>query len=341
MVLLAAFLLVLVACYARSLQKSLWRLPFHELKKRARSGTPAERAIYRVRSYGPEATVLLGSIGNLSASLALMLIILNIPGVAGFIVTAALLVVWFAILPTRAGDLPDTLLMPGSRVIESMIRPLQPLLRPLGKFSEKVFKMDEIMAIYDKHDLLAMLERQKDKSDSRVLHDELDIAQNALVYGERLIRDHMTPRRVVHAISSKDTIGPLLMDELHKSGHSRFPVYDAGNPEHIIGMLYLHDLVNLKDDKVVEQVMHKDIHYVQEDQGLDHALQAFIKTKRHLFIVINNFAEITGIITIEDVLEQVIGREIVDEFDQFDNLRAVAALQAKERTKYLSKKVVE
>ena len=79
--------------------------------------------------------------------------------------------------------------------------------------------------------------------------------------------------------------------------------------------------------------MKKAVYYVNEEKQLDHALQAFLKTKHHLFIVVNGFEEIVGILTIEDVLEEVLGKEIVDEFDQYEDLRAVAALQAKKDTK--------
>jgi CBS domain containing-hemolysin-like protein len=68
---------------------------------------------------------------------------------------------------------------------------------------------------------------------------------------------------------------------------------------------------------------------VHEDFTLYQALQAFLKTKHHLFLVVNSFEELVGILTIEDVLEQMIGKPIVDEFDRYDDLRAVAAAAAK------------
>jgi CBS domain containing-hemolysin-like protein len=67
---------------------------------------------------------------------------------------------------------------------------------------------------------------------------------------------------------------------------------------------------------------------VHEDFTLYQALQAFLKTKHHLFLVVNSFEELVGILTIEDVLEQMIGKPIVDEFDRYDDLRAVAAAAA-------------
>nr|MBP7806933.1 CBS domain-containing protein [Candidatus Saccharibacteria bacterium] len=68
--------------------------------------------------------------------------------------------------------------------------------------------------------------------------------------------------------------------------------------------------------------------YLHESQNLYEALTAMLKTKHHLFIVVNSFEVLVGIITLEDVIEQIIGKPIIDEFDEYDDLRAVAARQA-------------
>ena len=75
--------------------------------------------------------------------------------------------------------------------------------------------------------------------------------------------------------------------------------------------------------------MEKKVYYIREDQTLDHALAAFLKTRHHLFVVVNGYRETAGIITLEDVIEALLGRKIVDEFDLHDDLRAVATREAK------------
>jgi len=76
--------------------------------------------------------------------------------------------------------------------------------------------------------------------------------------------------------------------------------------------------------------MDSHVYYVNQDQTLDHALAAFIKTRHHLFIVVNGYRETAGILTLEDVMEALLGKEIVDEYDVHDDLRIVAARSARD-----------
>jgi CBS domain containing-hemolysin-like protein len=182
---------------------------------------------------------------------------------------------------------------------------------------------------YSKEELLAEIDR-----DQQVLNkDEKLLVRQALQYQSVLVSDIMIPRSVVVTVEADDTIGPLLLDKLHKSGHSRFPVID-GDLDHVQGVLYMHDLVPLDPKaKKVGDAMSKKVFYVHQDKSLDHVLQAFLRTKRHLFMVVNEFEEVMGVVSIEDALETIIGRKIVDEFDQYEDLRAVAKLAADERRK--------
>ena len=156
--------------------------------------------------------------------------------------------------------------------------------------------------------------------------DEQRMLTHGLGFGGKTVESVMTPRSVIDAVQQGDTIGPLLLDELHKTGHSRFPVID-GDVDHVVGVLYIHNLLQLHDKKThkASSLMTTPVYYINQEQTLDHALAAFLRTHHHLFIVVNEYRETVGVLTLEDVIEALLGRKIVDEFDAHEDLRAVAA----------------
>lgn len=157
--------------------------------------------------------------------------------------------------------------------------------------------------------------------------DEQKLILHGLKFPEMLVSEIMTPRGMIDSISKNELLGPLVLDDLHKTGHSRFPVTD-GDIDHVVGLLYIQDLLTLDSGKrsgTAEKTMSPRVFYIREDQTLDHALAAFLRTHHHLFIVINEFRETVGIVSLEDVIEALLGRKIIDEFDTHEDLRTVAA----------------
>lgn len=156
--------------------------------------------------------------------------------------------------------------------------------------------------------------------------DEQKLIRYGLEFSGVTVESVMTPRSVMDVIKKDELLGPLMLDELHKTGHSRFPVYDE-DVDHIIGILYVRNLMQLHDKKThkAHELMTVPVHYIKEDQTLDHALAAFLRTHHHLFVVVNEYRETVGILTLEDTIEALLGRKIVDEFDAHQDLRAVAA----------------
>lgn len=148
--------------------------------------------------------------------------------------------------------------------------------------------------------------------------------RHVLGFDTVLIRDIMTPKGMIVSIDASESIGPLVIDELHKSGHSRFPVID-GDVDHVVGMLYLHDLVALRSDHSdARSAMDHRVFYIKDNQMLSHALHAFLRTRHHLFIVVNSYRETVGLLSLEDVIEKMLGMTVVDEFDEFHDIRKVA-----------------
>jgi CBS domain containing-hemolysin-like protein len=208
------------------------------------------------------------------------------------------------------------------------IRKVHPVLYRIRKTTDQ---RPKDFTLHSREELLYLV----DQAQSIFTPDERQRLHHTLSFDNKTVGDIMTPRSVTETIKASETLGPIVLDRLHKTGHSRFPVIEE-NMDHIIGMLYAHDLVkHIRASKAqsVREVMDKKLFYINEHQSLSSALAGFLRTKHHLFIVVDEFKETTGVITIEDVIEALIGHKIVDEFDQYDDLRAVAKRAAKTRNK--------
>lgn len=193
------------------------------------------------------------------------------------------------------------------------IRPVTALIRePIIRSATDIASREELEYIIQNSDTI--LSKHEKTMIASVMH-----------FDEKLVRDHMTPRAVLESIEAGELLGPLVLDGLHKTGHSHFPVYEK-DIDHVVGMLHIQDLLTISDHKSsrVRTVMEPRVYYIRDDQLLAHALAAFLKTKHHSFIVVNQYRETVGLLSIEDVLEALIGEKIIDEFDAHDDLRKVA-----------------
>lgn len=187
--------------------------------------------------------------------------------------------------------------------------------------------------LHSREDLADIIEQSKEV----IGENERKLLATALAFPDKEVSQVMTPRSVIDSIKGSEFLGPLVLDELHALGHSRLPVITE-DIDHIIGVLHLRDLLSLDVRKSVtaEKAMEKKVFYIREDDTLEHALSAFIKTRHHLFIVINKNRETVGILTLEDVLESLIGRRIIDEDDIHENLRAVAEREGRTNNQALN-----
>jgi len=305
-------------------------VPERELKRLARGGDEVARLLWRASAYGASLRTLLVTASVVFGVLALWAFVLAIGALLGALVLLAFVgVLVFVFVPsqelTRSSLALGKWAAPG---IAWVLERLQPVIGLGVRFVHKHRPLHIHTGLYEKADLVELLERQKGQLDSRISNSEIELLKHSLTFGDKLVSDALVPKRVVESVSATESIGPVLMDELARSGHSRFPVYE-GKHDNIVGVLYLHDLVAAKRTGNVADLMSRKLTYVHEDFTLYQALQAFLKTKRHLFLAVNSFEEYVGILTIEDVLEQMIGKPIVDEFDRYDDLRAVAAAAAR------------
>ena len=328
---LAILLLVLAFLKCLLLYKTSKALPLAELRRRARSTHDKNtQALYKLLAFQSSLRIFILVIGGVSAAVLLLLA----ASVSGWLVAVFILATAWGLLDDRFIVRPGSWLWKVSGVIAPVLVPVVDFLQPvLAQLTNAIGQPKIHSGVYEKEDLLELLDRQKSQIDNRLSETELKAARGALTFGDKTVSSVMTPRKAVEWVNKDDSIGPKLMDDLHKTGFSRFPVITGSskptNPE-VVGTLYLSDLLkNLEKQGKVSDIMKHDAHFINESHTLLQALDGFLKSGHHLLIVVNNFEEVVGVLTLEDVLGQVLGQPISDEFDRYHDLRAVAGHEAK------------
>lgn len=169
------------------------------------------------------------------------------------------------------------------------------------------------------------IEQIIDQSDGVLSDDEKRLLSSGLHFFHKKIREIMVPRDEIVSIDMNEFLGPLVLDDLHKTGHKRLPVV-AGDADHIVGVLNLRGLMSLDNKKSMTagKAMDVKVYYLRDDQNLDVALAAFIKTHTNIMIVIDKNRQTVGILTLEDLIKTMFGREVSDEFEDYESPHAVA-----------------
>ena len=152
--------------------------------------------------------------------------------------------------------------------------------------------------------------------------DALSITEGALAASEICVRDVMVPRAKMQAIDIKTPL-PQIIAQFTRTAHSRFPVID-GSRDNVLGILLVKDLLRLQDKTQFN--LHDWLRpavFIPESKRLNVLLREFRVSHNHMALVVDEYAGVSGLITIEDVLEQIVG-DIEDEYDfdeDDDNIR--------------------
>jgi len=150
--------------------------------------------------------------------------------------------------------------------------------------------------------------------DDKESEDEHRILEGIVKFGSTEVRQIMRPRMDVHAIENNLSFDEV-MNTILEYGHSRIPVY-AENLDHIEGVLFIKDLLPFLGKGEVkdwQKLVHKPF-FVTENKKIDDLLKDFQERKVHIAMVVDEYGGTSGIVTLEDVLEEIVG-DITDEFD--------------------------
>ncbi len=153
-------------------------------------------------------------------------------------------------------------------------------------------------------------------SEGDTTKEEQKILQGIVSFGNTDTKQVMLPRIDIFAINV-DMKFLEVLEEIKKNGYSRVPVYEE-NIDNVKGVLYVKDLLPYIDRKMFNwSTLVREPYFVPENKKLDDLLMEFQEKKNHLAIVVDEYGGTSGIVTLEDIIEEIVG-DIIDEFDDED-----------------------
>ena len=244
--------------------------------------------------------------------------------------------IWFSISFTLAillfsEILPKTAGVAYAKSLASWIAlPLQGLvkiMRPLIWLCQTVTKLipkqeKEPLVSIEEIEAVAVLGRKAGEIEPQ----QEKVIANILKLQDKTVRKVMTPRTVVFSLSEHLTISEALEMKEQWNRHSRVPVYDE-NQDDVVGIVLSRDvLLSMtagRENQKLSELM-QPVHFVPEGAPLNKIMMEFFEKSAHLFVVVDEYGSVTGVISLEDIIEEIVGREIIDESDTAVDLREYA-----------------
>ncbi len=246
----------------------------------------------------------------------------------GFVsaVLTILIIMFGEILPKTIGEnYSEAISLRAAPILVFLISVLRPFVWIFEQLTKRFIKKKKIVS----EEELQMLS-ELGHLEGSIEEDEHAIIKKVFTLNDMTSYDIMTPRTAISGLQKDCIIGDIHND-IYELNNSRIPVYDESLDD-IIGVCFRkHLLIALakdQDKRTIESFM-QDIVYVSEDMRVDDLLQLFLTRREQIAIVKDEFEGTSGLVTLEDVLEQLVG-EIVDEDDEFVDVRAQAQKEAEE-----------
>ncbi|MCL5992342.1 MAG: CNNM domain-containing protein [Bacteroidetes bacterium] len=245
-----------------------------------------------------------------------------------------LAIVGFIILFNITFFLRTLLFAFGRRYADNLAVPFSGLLYLLAVITNPLIKITRFIVTKiggktneeaSREELTALVESAR--QEGSIDKDEYRILKNIMNFSEVLVSDVMTPRTVVFSSEADKTVADIVnLPEMRI--YSRFPVWEGESlDDGVVGYVMSKDLLyaayNGNTTKQLRDFARK-VHFIPENAELDKALEKFLEARQHLFVVVDEYGGVEGLLTMEDVLETILGVEIVDEADKIVDLRELA-----------------
>lgn len=257
-------------------------------------------------------------------------------GIVSAIMTALILIASEIIPKTIGATYWKSLAGVSSVLLKYMVLLLQytGILWLLQLFTKMIGAKGEHGSVLSREDFSAMTDIAEQEGVFQ--ESESTVIKNLINFKKILVKSVMTPRTVVFSIDEDVTLHDFFTKNPHLQ-FSRIPVY-KDSPDHITGYflkdVFLESIINKNGEKALSSIK-RDILVFKEETNIYDVFNRFTEKREHIAIVLDEFGGTAGLVTMEDVLETLLGLEIVDEFDQNTDMQEVARNMWKKRAKRL------
>ena len=319
------FLLICLSAFFSSSETGMMSLNRYRLSHQANSGDSRARRVVRLLARPDRliGVILIGNnfVNNLAASIATIIAIHFFGEVTGPAVATALLTITVLIFAevtpkTYAAVKPERIAFPASRVLEPLLRLLYPLVWLVNVISNGLLKLLSVRSIEGGGDHLTRDELRTVVHEAGTLIPQRHQAMllSILDLESVTVNDIMVPRHEVVGIDLDDDLEEILT-QIRTSQHTRLPVY-KGDINNIIGMLHLRNAARfLSRDEVTKAAIVQEArepYFIPESTPLHTQLLNFQKQKRRIGIVVDEYGDVEGLVTLEDILEEIVGEFTTD-----------------------------
>ena len=191
-----------------------------------------------------------------------------------------------------------------------------PVSKPLQLLLDRLFGKEQ-RKLQSRRELGMMISEHLGRQESELDEDEVEIIKGALQLSEKRVRDIMEPIDEVYWLTPDTILSDAKIDEIKAAGFSRIPIFNR-RLTHCYGVLLMKDMVDIDFDEKPYRIDDLPLHpasMVGSMTALDTMFRKFIGAKTHL-LPIEKDDEVVGIVTIEDLIEEILGHEIEDETDR-------------------------
>ncbi len=209
--------------------------------------------------------------------------------------------------------------------LKGMVLFLKPIVWLCRKITQLLPQRKEGTISGEELQAIASLSRESgdiEENEERVINNIIDLKT-------KIVRQVMTPRTVTFSMDETTSVSEALGLTREMDAHSRMPVYTQ-EPDNVSGIVMLKDILEGAADglnNIPISRFKKPVHFVPETAPLNRIMIDFFDRRQHLFVVVDEYGTMTGVISLEDVIEEIVGHEIIDETDEAQDMRELARSQ--------------